>query len=171
MLYWPVLCLVAQSCSTLCNPMDCVLPGSSVHGDSPGRNIGVGCMPSSRGSYQLRNQTGVSCIAGGFSTSRVTWEALYWPRGLSSKRRNISNRRHKGDSIEMEVKAATWPFWAPHASESTGKEGNTVSARVIDPNHQKVWCYSTIKVRKSISISISMLSHSVMSNSLLPHGL
>ena len=32
-----------QSCSTLCNPMDCSLPGSSVHGDSPGRNTGVGC--------------------------------------------------------------------------------------------------------------------------------
>ena len=38
-----VLCLVAQSCPTLCNPMDCSLPGSSVHGDSPGKNIRVGC--------------------------------------------------------------------------------------------------------------------------------
>ena len=27
-----VLCLVAQSCPTLCDPMDCNLPGSSVHG-------------------------------------------------------------------------------------------------------------------------------------------
>ena len=31
-----VLCLVAQSCPTLCDP-----PGSSVHGDSPGKNTGV----------------------------------------------------------------------------------------------------------------------------------
>jgi len=38
-----VLCLVAQSCLTLCNPMDCSLPDSSVHGDSPGKNTGVGC--------------------------------------------------------------------------------------------------------------------------------
>ena len=30
-----------QSCPTLCNPMDCSLPGSSVHGDSLGRNAGV----------------------------------------------------------------------------------------------------------------------------------
>ena len=37
------VCLVAQSCLTLCNPMDCSLPGSSVHGDSPGKNTGVGC--------------------------------------------------------------------------------------------------------------------------------
>ena len=37
------MCLVAQSCLTLCDPMDCSPPGSSVHGDSPGKNTGVGC--------------------------------------------------------------------------------------------------------------------------------
>ena len=38
-----VLCLVAQLCSTLCDPMDCSPPGSSVLGDFPGKNTGVGC--------------------------------------------------------------------------------------------------------------------------------
>ena len=38
-----VLCLVIQSCPTLCDPMDFSLPGSSVHGDFPGKNTGVGC--------------------------------------------------------------------------------------------------------------------------------
>ena len=38
-----VLCLVVQSCPTLCDPMDCSPLGSSVHGDSPGKNTGVGC--------------------------------------------------------------------------------------------------------------------------------
>ena len=38
-----MLCVVAQSCPTLCDPMDCSPPGSSVHGDSPGKNTGVGC--------------------------------------------------------------------------------------------------------------------------------
>ena len=40
-----VLCLAAQSCLTLFNPMDCSPPGSSfsVLGDSPGKNTGVGC--------------------------------------------------------------------------------------------------------------------------------
>ena len=37
-------CLVAQGCPTLCNPMDCSPPGSSVHADSPGKNSGVGCV-------------------------------------------------------------------------------------------------------------------------------
>ena len=35
--------LVAQSCPTHCNPMDCSPPDSSVHGDSPGKNTGVAC--------------------------------------------------------------------------------------------------------------------------------
>ena len=38
-----VLCLVAQSCPTLCDPMGCSPPGSSVHRDSPGKNTAVGC--------------------------------------------------------------------------------------------------------------------------------
>ena len=33
---------VVQSCPTLCHPIDCNLPGSSVHGDPPSRNTGVG---------------------------------------------------------------------------------------------------------------------------------
>ena len=37
------MCSVAQSSPTLWDPMDCSLPGSSVHGDFPGKNSGVGC--------------------------------------------------------------------------------------------------------------------------------
>ena len=110
-----VLCLVAQSCLILWNPMDCGLPGSSVHRDSPDKHSEVGChallqgifpirgsnpglphcrhilyglshqgsprvlewvaYPFSRGSSQPRNQTGVSCIAGGFFTSWATRKA------------------------------------------------------------------------------------------------
>ena len=38
-----VLCLAAQLCLTLCDPMDSSPPGPSVHGDSPGENTGMGC--------------------------------------------------------------------------------------------------------------------------------
>ena len=38
-----VLCLVAQLCPILCNPVDCSLPGSSVYENSPGKNTGVDC--------------------------------------------------------------------------------------------------------------------------------
>ena len=42
-----VLCLVTQLCPTVCNPLDCSMPGSSVHGDSPGKNTwsGLPCPP------------------------------------------------------------------------------------------------------------------------------
>ena len=33
--------LVTQSCLTVCDPVDCSLPGSSLHGDSPSKNTGV----------------------------------------------------------------------------------------------------------------------------------
>ena len=40
------MCLVVESCLSLCDPLDCSPPGSSVHADSPGKNTGVGAMPS-----------------------------------------------------------------------------------------------------------------------------
>ena len=49
-----MLVLVAQSSPTLCDPMDCCPPGSSVHGDSPGekRILEWVAMPFPRGSSQ-----------------------------------------------------------------------------------------------------------------------
>ena len=38
-----IMCLVAQSCLTLCNAMDYGPPASSVHRDSPHKNTEVGC--------------------------------------------------------------------------------------------------------------------------------
>ena len=45
--------LVAQWCPALCDPMDYRLPGSSVHGDSPGKNSGVGCHASLQGTFPI----------------------------------------------------------------------------------------------------------------------
>ena len=46
-----VLCLVAQSCPTLCDPMDSSPPGSSVRGDSPGKNTEVGSLSLLQGIF------------------------------------------------------------------------------------------------------------------------
>ena len=43
LLYLEAMYLVTQLCLTLWNPMDYSPPGSSVYGDSPGKNTGVGC--------------------------------------------------------------------------------------------------------------------------------
>ena len=60
------------SCSTLwtwtCDPMDCSLPGSSVHRILQARMLEWVAIPFSRGSSQPRDQTWVSCIAGRFFT-------------------------------------------------------------------------------------------------------
>ena len=45
------MCLVAQSYLTLCDHMECSPPGSSVHGDSPGKNPGVGCQALLQGIF------------------------------------------------------------------------------------------------------------------------
>ena len=59
---------VTQSCPTLCDPMDCSLPGSSVHGIFQAIVLEGIAIPFSRGSSQPRDQTLVSCIAGRFLT-------------------------------------------------------------------------------------------------------
>ena len=42
-LYARIYVLVAQSCLSLCDPMDCSPPGSSVHGILQAKDPGVGC--------------------------------------------------------------------------------------------------------------------------------
>ena len=64
---------VAQSCPTLCDPMD-----YTVLGILQARILEWVAFPFSRGSSQPRNQTQVSCIAGGFFTSWTTKEALLY---------------------------------------------------------------------------------------------
>ena len=76
----PQKVLVAQSCPTLCDPMDCSLPGSSVHGISQARILEWVAIPFSRGSSRPRDQTLVSCIAGRCFTllqnTTVQWKKL-----------------------------------------------------------------------------------------------
>ena len=55
---------VAQSCLTPCDPMDCSLSGSSVHGIFQARVLEWIAISFSRGSSQTRKQNRVSCIAG-----------------------------------------------------------------------------------------------------------
>ena len=64
--YTSGIVLVAQSCPTLCDPMDCSPPGSSVHGILQARILEQVAIPFSRGSSRLRDGTQVSGIAGRF---------------------------------------------------------------------------------------------------------
>ena len=67
-----VYCLVAKSCLTFCDPMDCSHPGFSVHGISQARILEQVAISSSRGLSQSRDRTHVSCV---FCIGR---QILYW---------------------------------------------------------------------------------------------
>ena len=83
-MYLPYACMHAkllQSCPTLCNPADCSLPGSSVHGILQARIVEWVALPSSRGIY-LPDPAGIHppslmspALAGRFFTISATWEA------------------------------------------------------------------------------------------------
>ena len=61
--------LVAKLCPALCNNMDCSPPGSSVHGILQDRIPEWIAISSATGSSRPRDQTCISCTAGGFFTS------------------------------------------------------------------------------------------------------
>ena len=63
---------VAQSCPTLCDPVDCSPPGSSVPGILQARILEWVAIPFSRGSSQSRDWTQISCIAGSLFTIWAT---------------------------------------------------------------------------------------------------
>ena len=62
-----------QSCLTLCNPMDCSPPGSSVHGILQARIVEWVAVSSSRGSFWPWDRTYVSCVS---CTGR--WVLCHW---------------------------------------------------------------------------------------------
>ena len=64
---WLCCCSVAKYCLTLCNPVDCSLPGSSVHGVLPGKGTRVSCH---------------SLLQGIFPTQGSNSGFLYWQAGF-----------------------------------------------------------------------------------------
>ena len=61
-------CLVAQLCLTLCDPMDCSPPDSSVHGIFPCRNTGMGCHSFLQGIFPTQGSN--TCLL-----SLLHWQA------------------------------------------------------------------------------------------------
>ena len=70
-------CEVAQSCPTLCNPMDCSLPGSSTQGIFQARVLEWVAISFSKGSSQPRDRIQVSRTAGKRFTVWATREATW----------------------------------------------------------------------------------------------
>ena len=85
---------VAQSCPTLPRPMDCSLPGSSVHGIFPGKSTGVGCHFLLQGSSPSRDQTPVSHIVGRHFY-RLSHQGSPGNKSTGNKRKNRYIRLHQ----------------------------------------------------------------------------
>ena len=106
---------VAQSCPTLCNLMDCSLPGSSVHGIFQAKELEWVAISFFRGSSWCRDQTQVSCIAGRCFTVWATREA---PKGeqqiiqfyCSHRWLNIVGIVFTNKKLTNYRKCLTWPL-------------------------------------------------------------
>ena len=83
--YYLCYVLVAQSCPTLCDPMDWGSPGSSVHRILQGRILDWVAISFSRRSSQPRDRTQVSSIAGWLFTVWATREALIFTAAAVAK--------------------------------------------------------------------------------------
>ena len=80
--------MCAQSCPTLCDPMDSSPPGSSVHGILQARILEWVAISFSRGSSQPRDRILIlasPALADEFFTTSATWEAIYVSKPCSKR--------------------------------------------------------------------------------------
>ena len=87
---------VAQWCLTLCDPMDCSLPGSSIHGIFQARILQWVAISFSKRSSQPRDWTQVSRIVGRRFTVWATREGLM----LKLKLQSFGHLMWRTDSLE-----------------------------------------------------------------------
>ena len=90
---------VAQSCPTLHDPMDCSLPGSSVHGIFPGKSTEVGChcLLPSREEQQVKIITwhaGKRWWKSGKTSHRTWWPKWDYSRLEPGEKRQCLDRGH-----------------------------------------------------------------------------
>ena len=98
---------VAQSCLTLCDPMDCSCLGFSVHGGPPGKNTGVGCLFLScisdflwaHGPYSPWNSPGRSTGVGSLSLLQGIFPTQGWNPGLPHCRQILYQLSLKGSLL------------------------------------------------------------------------
>ena len=125
--YYIVVVLVAQSCLTLCNPMDHSLPGPSVHGILQARMLEWVAISFSRRSSWPRDRTWVSYIAGKFLTIWATGKSLY-----------IHIILNPGCcSLGQGSPTSPWPVWNQAAQQevSSGWASEASSVFTASPHH------------------------------------
>ena len=121
-----------QSCLTLCDPMDCSPPGSSVHGDSPGKNTRVGCHVLLQSIFP----TQVSWIASRFFTVSCQRSPgiLEWVAYLFSRRSSQPRSQTRVSCIAVGFftswatqEAPIKDLWTPKSSGELGVGGKSIN--------------------------------------------
>ena len=145
------MCVLSHLCLTLCSPINYSLPGSSVHGIFQARILEWIAISYSRGSSQLRNWTGVSCIAGGFFTNWAIREALKkaeqwrtdafelwcWRRLLDSKEIKPTGQSYRKPTANIHRKDWCWSWIS-----------NTLATWWEEPTHWKrPWCWERLTAK------------------------
>ena len=114
---------VAQSYPAVCNPMDCSLPGSSIHGIFQARVLEWVAISFSRGSSRPRDWTQVSRIAGRCFTVWATRKALkkakefhksiyFWFIGYATAFDCVDHKKNCGKFWKRWEYQTTWlAFW------------------------------------------------------------
>ena len=105
------LCFVAQSCPTLCDLVDSSPSGSSVHGDSPGEKIGVGCHALLQGIFPTQGLNPgfphcrriLYCLCHQRSPRILEWIAYPFSRGCSWPRNEPGPPALQADSLPPEL--------------------------------------------------------------------
>ena len=143
----PHTTLFAQSCPTLCNPMDHSLPESSVHGYSPGKNIGVGCLTLLQESSELRDQTrspilqadSLSCEPPGKPTQLYSNWIIAPQRCLMFKCPDFIAPYITKGTLKMKLRILTWEDYLDFLFEF-----NTITSLLMkEPGElqsQRMWC-------------------------------
>ena len=96
------LCLAAQSCLILCDPMDCSPPGSSIHGILQARILEWIAMPCFRGSSQPRVWTQVSRLL------HWWWVLYHWSHQRIRKYKGETNgkvrkEKHSNHNLKKKI--------------------------------------------------------------------
>ena len=117
--------MCAELCPALCNPMDSSLPGSSVYGICQARILEWVAISFSRGSFQLRGRTYITCvpcISRYFLYMRSPFDILFLAKGLS---RVFSRNKFEGISssafslLYSPTLTSIHDYWKNHSFDYT----------------------------------------------------
>ena len=120
---------VAQSCLTLCDPMDCSLPGSSIHGIFQARVLKWVAISFSRGSSQPMDWTLVSRIASRHFTIWATREGTMGEAHKStySPQNFLKYSKHKYHWYWVSRAIHIWEGWCHILNFSKNKKVKTLA--------------------------------------------